>query len=45
MVQPLLMALPKDKDRRGNVMGPVYLVLEFCYMMGLSEEQDQTLTS
>jgi aubergine len=37
--QPLLMALPKDKDKRGGVTGPVFLIPEFCYMTGLSDAQ------
>lgn len=37
--QPLLVALPKDRDRRGGIHGPVYLVPELCYMTGLSDEQ------
>jgi len=37
--QPMLIAISKEKDLKGNVRPPVYLVPELCNMTGLSEEQ------
>ena len=37
--QPLLVAKPTVRDKRGGVSGPVLLVPELCFMTGLSEEQ------
>ena len=36
--QPLLVAKPTERDKRGGVSGPVYLIPELCYMTGLSQE-------
>ena len=33
------MALPKEKDKRGGITSPVYLVHELCYMAGMSDQQ------
>jgi aubergine-like protein len=39
MGQPLLVSMPKDRDRRGGIEGPVLLVPELCNMTGLTDEQ------
>ena len=36
--QPLLVSLPKDRDRHRGDQGPVLLIPEFCQMTGLSDE-------
>jgi len=37
--QPLIVSMPKVRDQRGGVTGPIYLVPELCNMTGLIEEQ------
>ena len=37
--QPLIVSMPKVRDQRGGVTGPIYLVPELCFMTGLSDEQ------
>ena len=37
--QPLLVSMPKLKERRGGNDGPVFLVPELCFMTGLTDEQ------
>merc|ERR1719341_2140852 len=37
--QPLIVSMPKVRDERGGVSGPIYLIPELCNMTGLSEEQ------
>ncbi|KAG8224464.1 hypothetical protein J437_LFUL003187 [Ladona fulva] len=36
--QPLLLTMPKQKDRRRGMKQPIYLVPELCRMTGLSEQ-------
>merc|ERR1719500_457347 len=35
--QPLIVSMPKVRDERGGVSGPIYLIPELCNMTGLSE--------
>lgn len=37
--QPLIVSMPKVRDQRGGVTGPIYLIPELCNMTGLSDEQ------
>jgi len=37
--QPLLVSMPKVREARGGVSGPVFLIPELCNMTGLSDEQ------
>jgi len=37
--QPLLISMPKLRDERSGMSGPIYLIPELCFMTGLSEEQ------
>jgi len=37
--QPLIISMPKVRDERSGVSGPIYLIPELCNMTGLSEEQ------
>jgi len=37
--QVMIISMPKVKDQRGGVTGPIYLVPELCFMTGLSDEQ------
>jgi hypothetical protein len=32
--QPLLVSLPKEKDKRGGINGPIYLIPELCCITG-----------
>jgi len=37
--QPMIVSIPKEKDKMGKVQAPIQLVPELCNMTGLSEEQ------
>merc|ERR1719431_1385013 len=37
--QPLLISMPKVREERSGVSGPIYLIPELCNMTGLSDEQ------
>merc|ERR550519_1104855 len=37
--QPLLVSMPKLREMRGGVSGPIFLVPELCNMTGLTDEQ------
>ncbi len=37
--QPLLVSMPKERDRRGGSNDPIVLVPETCQMTGLTDEQ------
>ena len=37
--QPLLVSMPKDRDRRGGRADPVMIPPEMCIMTGLTDEQ------
>merc|ERR1719435_42579 len=37
--QPLLVSMPRARDERAGMTGPIYLVPELCFMTGLSDEQ------
>ena len=37
--QPLIVSMPKVREQRGGVSGPIYLIPELCNMTGLSDEQ------
>ncbi|KAG8224465.1 hypothetical protein J437_LFUL003188 [Ladona fulva] len=36
--QPLLLTMPKQKDRRRGIKQPIYLIPELCRMTGLNEQ-------
>nr|XP_040582530.1 protein piwi-like isoform X2 [Lepeophtheirus salmonis]XP_040582535.1 protein piwi-like isoform X3 [Lepeophtheirus salmonis] len=36
--QPLLVSIPKDRDRRGGIKGPINLIPELCQVTGQSDE-------
>merc|ERR1719260_72120 len=42
--QPLIVSMPKVRDQRGGVTGPIYLIPELCFMTGLSDEQRANFT-
>ena len=42
--QPLIVSMPKVRDQRGGVSGPIYLIPELCFMTGLSDEQRANFT-
>ena len=37
--QPLLISMPKLREERSGVSGPIFLIPELCNMTGLSDEQ------
>jgi len=37
--QPLIISMPKVREERSGVSGPIYLIPELCNMTGLSDEQ------
>lgn len=37
--QPMLVSMPKDRDRRGGRTDPVLIPPEMCIMTGLTDEQ------
>merc|ERR1719435_227497 len=37
--QPLLISMPKVREQRSGVSGPIYLIPELCNMTGLSDQQ------
>lgn len=44
MLQPMLVSLAKDRDKRGGRPEPVLLVPELCYMTGQSDEMRNNYT-
>lgn len=42
--QPLIISMPKVREVRSGVSGPIYLIPELCNMTGLSDEQRANFT-